>query len=124
MIDKGAWQTDPQPKLPKSYKDYRVLFRFGFLFKGFKFISELLKDVNGDSLWFVYPYNKEFKKKFFVISDEIKPSKYYQRDIYNLSINNEKLKHLFSTFKENKIFFSSDLCGTDFKQVIDFSLRR
>ena len=37
MIDSGEWQTDIQPKLPKSYKNYRVLFRFGFQYKTFKF---------------------------------------------------------------------------------------
>lgn len=32
MIDKGAWQTEPQPKLPESYKNYKVLYRFRFSF--------------------------------------------------------------------------------------------
>lgn len=123
MIDKGAWQTEPQPKLPKSYSTYKCLYRFGFLFKGFKFLCELLKDEN-DFIWFIYPYYKEFDDKMIIISDEIKPSKYWQRDIYNISINNDKLRNLFMTFKENKIFYSDDLCGTDFKQVIDFLIRK
>ena len=82
--------------------------------------------INGcvDPVWFIYPYNKEFSNKIIVFSDVIKTSKYWQRDIYNISIKNEKLKNLFMTFKENKIFYSSDMCGTDFKQVIDFMIRR
>lgn len=123
MIDSGAWQTFPQPKLPKSRKEYKSLYMFGFQFKGFKFLCELLKDEK-DICWYIYPYYKEFNEKIIVFSDVIKPSKYWQRDIYNISINNEKLKDLFGTFKENKIFYSSDLCGTDFKQVIDFQIRR
>ena len=59
-----------------------------------------------------------------VFSDTIKMSKLWQRDIYNISIKNEKLRDLFMSFKENKIFYATDLCGTDFKQVIDFSIRR
>ena len=28
------------------------------------------------------------------------------------------------TFKENKIFYASNLCGTEFKQAIDFEIRK
>lgn len=125
MIDKGAWQTFPQPKLHKSIKEYKRLFQFGFLYKGFKFLCDLIEDKETKEIcWFIYPYTKEFKDDLIVFSDVIKQSELWQRDIYNISINNDKLKNLFMTFKENKIFYSSDLCGTDFKQVIDFSIRR
>lgn len=125
MIDSGSWQTFPQPKLPKSYNEYKVLFRFGFFYKGFKFLCEYLQDPeNFELCWYIYPYYKDFKDNLIVFSDIIKLSKYWQRDIYNISIDNKKLQNLFMTFKEDKIFYSSDLCGTDFKQVIDFSIRR
>ena len=39
MINTGAWETSPQPQLPKSYKDYDVLYRFGFQYQNFKFLS-------------------------------------------------------------------------------------
>lgn len=126
MIDKGEWQTDIQPKLPKSYKAYDILFRFGFQYQSFKFICEYLVDKQEKKYpcWFIYPYNKNFWDNFIVFSDEIKISPYWQRDIYNITIKNEKLKHLFQSFREDKIFFSSDMCGTDFKQVIDFNIKR
>ena len=104
---------------------YTPLFRFGFYYKGFKFICEYLQDnISYDLLWFIYPYYKDFENDFIVFSDVIKHIKLWQTDIYNISIKNDKLKNLFQTFKEDKIFFSSDLCGTDFKQVIDFNIRR
>ncbi len=125
MIDSGAWQTFPQPKLPKSKNEYTSLYKFGFMFKGFKFLCEYLADKKEKSTcFFIYPYYKEFSDKIIVFSDVIKTSPYWQRDIYNISIRNDKLKNLFQNFKENKIFYSSDLDGTDFKQVIDFSIRR
>lgn len=125
MIDRGAWQTNPQPKLPKSYKEYNCIFRFGFLYKGFKFLCELLVDKKDfHKIWFIKPFYKNFENNLIVFSDEIKPSRFWQRDIYNISFKNEKLSHLLATFKENQIFYSSDLCGTDFKQVIDFSIRK
>jgi hypothetical protein len=125
MVDKGSWQTFPQPKLPKSYNEYNVLFRFGFQYKGFRFLCDYLEDkVLHETIFFVYPHQKEFRENIFVFSDEIRVSSYWQRDIYNISIKNDKLRNLFMKFKENKIFFSSDLCGTDFKQVIDFMIRK
>lgn len=123
MIDTGAWQTFPQPKLPKSKNEYETLYRFGMQFKGFKFIAELLTDSD-DTCWFVFPYYKEFDSDLVIISDEIKTSKYWQRNIYSITIKNEKLQNILNTFTEDKIFYSSDLCGTDFKQVIDFNIRR
>ena len=126
MINTGAWETAPQPHLPKSYKDYKVLFRIGFQYQGFKFLSEYLldKEDRKNTIWFIYPYFKEFDDKTIVFSDIIKVTNYWQRDIYNVSIKNDKIRNLLNTFKENKIFYSTDLCGTDFKQVIDFQIRR
>ena len=125
MVDKGTWQTFPQPKLPKSYNDYNVLFRFGFQYKGFRFLCDYLSDKETyETIFFIYPKTEEFRNGTIVFSDEIKVSSYWQRDIYNISIKNDKLRNLFMNFKENKIFYSSDLCGTDFKQVIDFTIRR
>lgn len=125
MVDKGNWQTFPQPKLPKSYNDYNVLFRFGFQYKGFRFLCDYLSDKETyETIFFIYPKTEEFRNRTIVFSDEIKVSSYWQRDIYNISIKNDKLRNLFMNFKENKIFYSSDLCGTDFKQVIDFQIRR
>ena len=125
MLNKGSWQSDPQPLLPNSYKNYKVLYRVGFQFKEFKFLGEYLKhNENKEKVWFIYPYDKEFKDNLIVISDIIKSSKYYQRDIYNITIKNDKIKELLSTFRESNIFYASDLIGTDFKQAIDFTIRR
>lgn len=125
MIDSGAWQTFPQPKLPKSYKEYSVLYRFGFMFKTFKFICEyLVDDVSHETLFYIYPFYKDFNDNIIVFSDIVSQSQFWQRNIYDIDMKNEKLKNLFSNFRESKIFYSSDLCGTDFKQVIDFSIRR
>lgn len=126
MINKGDWQTDPQPHLPKSYNKYKVLYRFIFFYKGFKFMSEYLADkVTGECCWFIYPFKGKIKADTVVFSDIIKISPYWQRDIYNTTFRNEKLNNLFKeTFRENQIFYSSDLCGTDFKQVIDFTIKK
>ena len=125
MLNSGSWQSDPQPILPKSYKDYKLLYRIGFQFKEFKFLGEYLKDKETkENVWFIYPYNDEFKENLIVISDIIKPSRYYQRNIYDITIKNDKIKMILDTFRESNIFYATDLVGTDFKQCIDFSIRK
>lgn len=126
MLNKGNWQSDLQPKLNKSYNDYKLLYKIGFQYKEFKFLGDLLKDKDNKNIcWFIKPYNGEFKNKTLVFSDIIKNEKNYQRNIYDITINNPKLRKLFyDTFRESNIFYSDDLTGTDFKQAIDFSIRR
>ena len=124
MIDEGAWQTFPQPHLPKSYNNYECKYRIGFEYQGFRFLGEYLRDKESNEyVWFVYPKYDDFKEKTLIFSDTVKQSIYYQRNIYDITINNEKLRNLLLTFRENSIFYSDDLCGTDFKQAIDFKIR-
>lgn len=126
MLNEGDWQSDPQPHLPKSKNCYTILYRIAFQYQSYKFIGEYLRDdEENNTVWFIYPYNKELKKDIIVISDVVKPSLYWQRNIYDISIKNDKLRRLLSdTFRENRIFYANDLVGTDFKQVIDFEIRR
>ena len=125
MLNKGSWQTDPQPHLPKSYSEYEVFYRIMFVFQEFKFVGEFLKDnETGANCWYIYPYNGKIKEGTLVISDQINISNWWQRNIYDVSIKNESLHKLLDTFREQNIFYSSDLCGTDFKQVIDFQIRK
>lgn len=125
MLNKGEWQSDPQPHLPKSYKCYKCIYRMVFFYKGFKFLAEYLVDKEtNESCWFIKPKYTEIKKKTLVFSDIIKPSIYYQRDIYNPLIRNDRLKRFLYEFRENQIFYASDLCGTEFKNAIDFEIRK
>ncbi len=123
MIDSGAWQSEPQPKLDKSKKLYNTLYRIGFDYSGFRFIGELIEDKQ-NLIWFIYPYHNEFSNNILVFSDKIKEERNWQRDIYNISINNNRIKKILDTFRENNIFYSDDLTGTDFKQAIDFNIKR
>lgn len=124
MIDSGSWQSDIQPKLEENFKKYKNILRVGFQYKGFKYIGELLQDK--DSLfWFIYPYKKDFDNNMLVFSDTIKISNLWQKNIYDLTFNNPELQRIFNdTFRESNIFYSDDLTGTEFKQAIDFSIRK
>ena len=127
MVDGGAWQTFPQPRLPKSIKNYNSLYKFGFFYKGFKFLCDIIQDKEKkqDIVFYITPYYKEFSNNFIVFSDVISTSPYWQSDIYNIvNLKNDKLRKIFTNFRECNIFYSDDLCGTDFKQCINFAIRR
>ena len=125
MLNKGSWQTEPQPHLPKSLKEYKFLFRIGFQYKEFRFLADFIKDKETrECIWFIYPYEKEFKDNLLIFSDVVKLNRKYQRNIYDITLKNIKLQNVLNTFREGNIFYSSDLCGTDFKQAIDFSIRK
>lgn len=126
MMNKGTWQTDPQPHLPKSKKEYKSIYKIMFYYKSFKFLGEYLIDKENYSnrCWFISPYTKDIKDNILVFSDIVKISKWWQRNIYDPNINNDNIKKLLQTFRENMIFYASDLCGTDFKQAIDFEIKK
>lgn len=125
MQNKGEWQSDPQPHLPKSIKEYKKVFQIGFYYKEFKFLADLLKDPETrEYVWFIYPFKGDFKNDLYIFTDVVQLSRRYQRNIYDISFKNEKLQNVLNTFREGNIFYSSDLCGTDFKQAIDFSIRK
>ena len=125
MLNQGVWQSDPQPHLPKSKKEYTTLFRIGFQYKEFRFLGELLKDKKEKNfVWFIYPHEKEFESNLIVFSDVVKQNPLWNRYIYDTAIKSDRLKQILLTFRESNLFFSDDLCGTDFKQVIDFTIRK
>ena len=125
MLNKGSWQSDPQPHLPKSLKDYISRFSFIFMYQDFKFVCSYLEDKDtGEVCWFIKPYDGEIKDDSIVISDQVRVSPLWQRNIYDTNFRNPRLNQLFQNFRESNIFYATDLCGTDFKQVIDFAIRK
>lgn len=111
MIETGEWQTEPQPKLPKSRKLYKKLFNFILDFKGFRFCAEFLADLEDKNIncWFIYPTKRQIKNNDLVITDKVSTSQFFQRDIYNITIKNNNLQKLLDTFRETNIFYSDDL---------------
>ena len=108
MLNKGEWQSDPQPKLPKSYKEYKMLYRFAFHYKTFTWLCEYLMDKETkDVIWFIYPYSGKLKKNIIVFSDIIKTSPYWQKDIYNPLIKNKTLYHLNTLYEMNLVLLKT-----------------
>ena len=124
MLNSGEWQSDPQPHLRVPYKDCRLLCRCIFQYSGFGFIGEYLT-YNGDKFWFVYPKTRQdIYGYIYVFSDQIRESKTWACDPYHSNTRNPVLQRFFDDFREDKIFYSTDLDGTEFKQAINFEIRR
>lgn len=124
MISGGNWLASPQPHLTDSIKTYKVVLRVVFIYQSFKFLGTLYSKK--DSLvWFICPKKGDVKKNTLVFG-VIAESPLYNNDIYNIDfrINNKVRQLISNSFKESNIFYSTDLCGTDFKQAIDFSIKR
>ncbi len=101
------------------------MFRFIFYYKGFKYLSELLQDKDDlNTCWYIKPYKGVINDSTIVFSDTISVSPFWQRNIYDTSFPNKKINEILATFRESKIFYASDICGTEFKQAIDFTIRK
>ena len=127
MLNTGVWQTDKQPTLENDFRKYEQIIKIGFEYMGFKYLGRLLADNDSNLFWFISPFTKKenFKDVILIFSDRINIDKKYQRDIYNITLNHPKLKNILnSTFKESMIFYSDDLTGTEFKNAIDFIIRK
>lgn len=126
MLNTGSWQTDKQPTLADSYKKYPCSLKIGFEYKGFKYLGRLLGRDNY-LFWFIAPFTKheEFKDVALIFSEKINIDLKYQTNIYDITIPNKRLHYILAnTFKESMIFYSDDLTGSEFKQAIDFIIKK
>ena len=126
MVGSGDWLTNIQPHLNESLKHYRTVLHIVFVYQDFKFLARLLVNNNTGTLnWFICPKYSDIKPKTLVVG-LIKEGMYYNKNIYNLNKRiNPKLRDLIDkTFCESNIFYATDLCGTDFKQCIDFIIKK
>ena len=128
MLSTGEWQTDPQPHLDKSIKNYDAILHAIFEFAGFTFLARYMVDPEtGDKIWFICDKTKRYpekEKRTYKICDTISANKRVFRDPYTVKSWSPAIESAFDDFRENKIFYSDDLCGTDFKQAIDFIIRK
>lgn len=118
MINTGAWQATPEPHLAESHKNYKLEMRVLFIYKKFSFIGELRTKKN-ELAWFIYPKYSNVKKgnKNIIFTDEPNARFNVQSNIYDLKHYPTYLRNLFiKTFVESNIFYSTDLCGNEFKK--------
>lgn len=124
-IAKGDWYYTPQPKIKmKDHKRGMIYVRFNF--GGLYFLGELNRTSEGVFYWFIRPVDnfKQMKKPQYLVTNRFEnPSYYTGSSIY--TIGGERFQEMVrKTFVEDKIYFSSDECGTDFKSSCPFLIKR
>ena len=123
-ITEGEYETDPQPHLPKSIRDYNVIYDMVLQHEYMMFYLQLLQDKkeSNNIVWYVTPKTSQIKPGSRVISTEFSTDPMYSRYLIGLTPNEQQI---FDMLRRDKVCFSDDLTGTEFYAVISkFTGRR
>lgn len=116
QIISGEWDTVDVPKLPRKYYQYEKVYEIMVRYQKFEFIVELLVEPrDGGTLCHVYPSTKK-RKVYRVITDEFS-------DLPNITTKLDIKKRpeaiMANCFRLDKVCFSDNLTGSDFRNVMN-----
>lgn len=126
-IANGDWYSTPQPRIKmKGHK--RGLLWVRFEFNRLLFLGQLNQTEKNEYYWFIRPVNY-FKcwninedKEYLVTNKFTDPSKYVGSNIYDMG--GETFRDIIKkTFVSDKIYYSTNECGTDFKTACPFRIK-
>lgn len=113
-ITGGVWKSEEQPHLSESLMNYNVLYELIISHMGFSFILQLISDKNGALLLYCYPYT--YKRKINrIITQVIDESPMVTNNFLDIKPEIIMKKLLC----QKKVFFSDNMTGTDFWNVIN-----
>ena len=128
MIGGGDWLSNPQPTLTFSYKNTYIkkILTIVIEMKTFKYLARLFYNkIDKIFFWLIVPKRNSIKKNTIVVSDTVSyGNRLLYTNIYNVNITDKILNIINATFIEKNIFYSDDITGTEFKNVINFQIRR
>ena len=115
QIITGEWDVKEVPKLPRALYEYEMAYEILIVYQSFKFVMQLLVErKNGGLICYVYPYTKK-RKIYRVITNEFS-------DLPNVSskldLNKRAEKAIANALKLDKVCYSDNLTGSDFKKVL------
>ena len=115
QIITGEWDVKELPKLPREQYEYEKLYEIELNYQSFRFCIELLfEPKNGGRILFVYPLTSD-RKIFRKITPEFS-------DLPNVtSILNKDIKaeeYIIKCLQMDKVCYSDNLTGSDFKRVL------
>lgn len=109
----GTWDVDDQNKLPED-TTFECVYKILIEYQAFKFALELLVDNNtGGKICFVYPSTKG-KRYDRILTDRFSSNPLISA---RLDVKRPAEKYIAECFRLNKVCYSDNLTGTDFKHV-------
>ena len=116
QIISGEWDVKEVPKLPREKDKYEKVYEILIQYQSFKFVLELLVEKEeGGVICFVYPHTKR-RKIYRIISDEFS-------DLPNVTSRLDRTRRPEEIIRNllilDKICFSDNLTGSDFKKVLN-----
>lgn len=116
QIVSGEWDTVDVPKLPRKYYEYEKVYEILLKYQKFEFVIELLVEPKeGGTLCHIYPSTKG-RKIYRVITDTFS-------DKPNITTKLDTKKKpeaiMANCFRLDKVCFSDNLTGSDFKNIMN-----
>lgn len=114
QIVSGEWDTHDVPKLPRKQDEYECVYELMVEYQKFKFVLQLLiEPQEGGKIVFVYPYTgHRYIHRIVTMEFSDKPNITAMLDL------NKKPEALIAEcFRLNKICYSDNMTGSDFKNV-------
>ena len=113
QIVSGEWDVYDMPKLPGEQKDYENVYKMLVEYKDFRFCMNLLVDYNGGKIVFIHPQTT--RTKF----DRILTDRFSVNPLISARLMPDRKPEaaIQDCFRQNKVCYSDNLTGTDFKHV-------
>ena len=115
QIVSGEWDTEDLPHLPGDQEQYECVYKVCVKYQSFNFMMNLLIDEDGSKIVFVYPHTGKTKVDR-IIQDEFSTDPMINN---RLDPRHKPEAHMMDCFRFNKVCYSDNLTGTDFRHVIE-----
>lgn len=117
QIVSGEWDTEDLPKLPRPKEFYEKVYEVLVEYQKFKFVIELLiEPIDGGVICFIYPCTKQKTNYVRVITEAFSDNPFITN---YLKLDKRPEKMIHDCLMNNKVAYSDNLTGTDFKHVKD-----
>lgn len=114
MTTTGAWECGEYKHLEEVITRYKTVHRMVIEYDGHRFLLSLLKR-NGNYIWYCEPKTTQIQKGTRIISNKIYENYYATTWFYPL---NEFEQFFFKLLLQDKIAYSDNLTGSEFKQCL------